>query len=989
MYRLCSNIAILSLMLFFPAPCFAWSLKTHVWIGQQVLNDVADDGSVTLAGRNYAVPPDVAAALNSYPAVYRMGNMGPDVFPDPVVGQTTTHPGVDDGWQTGDWLRHLLNSAQTPQDLAMAYGFAGHSAGDIFAHTYVNAYSGDIFSLTDGEVDVERRHFVLEKFIESQTPIPRLPDGSELAWGSGLDTNANGLRDALILNEAVARQNLDAGTGLHLAIMYEERVAVVAAKDATDAVIGEITDFAADYFKRHLDLTVDIATGATAIEAAKVGLAAEQALLDAQEEAHELALGALEEANSVIQKYPELFTFHTAAVEATGREATRLAADLANEVSNGAKAIADIDREISRLQNEIADFVCGILGGHLLDPKSPPRIRVASIDDVQVAGLWEDFVDFVDPRDEICDGLKELQAAVDTLSGRKVAIQIGVATAKVASDAAQKVHEEATRALAEVNEAHEKAVRGIASGTLQAAIDASELTLRLQQEKIDLASKGLRELEALQEKLSAELQTLVPLVDELKKLIDNFNPVTALLDNWIAGIDEATAEYILASSAAGKDMLLGTGNPLSRYSEWFGCYGPVFTGVPVQVGTTICDAKNALDEFNAEVDKAIANLPEWLQWVLFPARKLKEEVTEELRPHMRQAALTMGKWFLDPSLVDFIDLLINPEFATRAKLNEVYSQDDSGKGLLLFEDVAAMIEQDMGLSGGTWNPQTFVPILHSVTLAKLSLLDPGGLNQLVADLAPGYTSIYGSPLYPASDRFSILVDTVRSIDGNHQWQAYGLPYPRRLGVEEFVNPDKPYGFDYHSDASKGMRIWVDPYLRSRVFLALFPQGVMGVLSARAELQAGEYNYRECALNPFPATQNLDGKILPNDPTCAAAKISDRPLASILTANASEYAERYFTCDVATSGYPHWTVVGSFRGRTSATAMRDAITAEFPDLHAEVWQPAPHSSGRYWTVMMAACTDEATAQAAAYLARSRGIAPDAFVWVDLPPWQRAP
>jgi hypothetical protein len=41
---------------------------------------------------------------------------------------------------------------------------------------------------------------------------------------------------------------------------------------------------------------------------------------------------------------------------------------------------------------------------------------------------------------------------------------------------------------------------------------------------------------------------------------------------------------------------------------------------------------------------------------------------------------------------------------------------------------------------------------------------------------------------------------VRSIDGNHQWQAFGLPYLRSDGLH---GPSKPnrrrYGFNYHDN----------------------------------------------------------------------------------------------------------------------------------------------------------------------------------------------
>ncbi len=142
------KIAVTLATLVFSSVSLAWGLKTHVWIGQQVLTDVIDDGYVELVGKRYAVPQSTYDALRNFPNEFRMGNIGPDAIPDPIVGQTTTHPGVEGGWQTDEWLQHLVVNSNTQAELAMSLGFLSHAAGDIFAHTYVNAYSGDIFSLT-------------------------------------------------------------------------------------------------------------------------------------------------------------------------------------------------------------------------------------------------------------------------------------------------------------------------------------------------------------------------------------------------------------------------------------------------------------------------------------------------------------------------------------------------------------------------------------------------------------------------------------------------------------------------------------------------------------------------------------------------------------------------------------------------------------------------------------------------------------------------
>ena len=91
------------------------------------------------------------------------------------------------------------------------------------------------------------------------------------------------------------------------------------------------------------------------------------------------------------------------------------------------------------------------------------------------------------------------------------------------------------------------------------------------------------------------------------------------------------------------------------------------------------------------------------------------------------------------------------------------------------------------------------------------------------------------------------------------------------------------------------------------------------------------------------------------------------------------------CDAPLLGYRHWTIVGSFHSRSSAESMRAKTISNNPDLHLEIWGPEKRSGGRYWTIMLAACTDARHAHLALALARLRGIADDAFVWYDRPPW----
>jgi hypothetical protein len=159
-----------------------FKIGTHVWIGTYVIDDLADDCRISLPGfGGVEVHPDICDAILAHKEAYLMGCIGPDAYPDMVVGQMTTHPGGDREqhhdacesapvWETDDWLRHVLSLAETPEEVAFAYGYLSHAAMDVFAHSYVNMYAGDLFTLTDGEQEVELRHYKLETYVQERHP---------------------------------------------------------------------------------------------------------------------------------------------------------------------------------------------------------------------------------------------------------------------------------------------------------------------------------------------------------------------------------------------------------------------------------------------------------------------------------------------------------------------------------------------------------------------------------------------------------------------------------------------------------------------------------------------------------------------------------------------------------------------------------------------------------------------------------------------------
>ena len=932
--------AILAFAALVPTYAPGWSMKTHVWVGQQVLREVQMNGKVTIAGREYPVPAHVAIALQSNPGNYLMGHLGPDAFPDAIVGQTTIHPGIDSGWPTDLWLRHLLKNASSAEEVAFSYGFAGHAAGDVFAHTYVNAYAGDIFLLTSQTSgrEVERRHFVLEKYIDTKVPQTSLDD---------LKTATSFARDRLILDRDIFDQYGRVDTAHHLRAMFLVRDAVNNLDREHSKLVAQLTDWGAQFLKQQAKLAIDAASAKHLVELAQAGLDVESKALEVKQGAYDFAKNRLGEARDIVKRNPELITLN----ENLLIQQTKLAADAFAEATRIAaevnKAIGDIQKRISNLRGQLGNLACELL-------LYPPAVKKCK----EAAGNINEAI----------------SSAEQEISGQRERQRVADSTAREAAAARDRIKQ----TLDSLKQQLDTATRGLADTSYETAVAVADADIKLERELIVLKQKGLDEAKKVQAAIEKELGKLTPIIDELKKAVDRYNIVTLLIKNWLADIGTATEEYIKASHKAALLMAGGGGNPLDPYTDWYSCYGQVFVAVPKQVGQVACLAKEYVKNIQDSVNAAIDSLPEILRWLIFPTREATNQAMRKIKPELENAAIRIGSFLTNPTTVDFLLLLAKPENATREKLVSVFQEDNSRLKLIRFDDVASLVDRDLSLTDDILDPVKFAPLRHSVTLAKLALLGPAELNDVINDLAGTRTSgRYGSPIYPLGERnFSVMLDAVRSIDGNHQWQAYGLPYPRRLGVAHGSPLGSRYGYDYFQDHGKGLRIWADRYLREKVFLKIFNDPVIGVLGERPELRWPKYKFPACPANPFPATQSDGGEILSFDRQCVDSSDPSRPVADRPFANARDYERRYFSCDDPKSRVGFATIVSSHTYRGAAQRRAKTLADEFPDMHFEVHDPVPGS--RFWAVMSSRCATIELSSDAREVAISRGIAQDAYL-----------
>lgn len=181
-------------------PAAPFAPYTHNATGTDAWTDATDgDGGVFIAGHEYPVNPTVAAALADHKSYYDAGVVGPDAFPDIVMGQSVIHPE-----DTGLWLRLLLQKAWAAQSdpgysdeqkaeiLAWSYGFLTHAAGDVWSHTLINKFAQGVFpdvglNLLTNPADLSNslRHVLTELYIADATPgydgsvdvRKQLPDG--------------------------------------------------------------------------------------------------------------------------------------------------------------------------------------------------------------------------------------------------------------------------------------------------------------------------------------------------------------------------------------------------------------------------------------------------------------------------------------------------------------------------------------------------------------------------------------------------------------------------------------------------------------------------------------------------------------------------------------------------------------------------------------------------------------------------------------------
>jgi len=883
---------IVSLMyLFICSPSvLALKLEGHVFVGQQIINDIESDGMLTftLGNRIVKIPVQthIKNSILNNKAEFLLGNIGPDVFPDVVVGQTVVHPGIEGGWKTNDWLAYLLEQTkQGEQATAFAYGYLGHASTDVFAHTYVNQYAGDTFEIFDENL-VEKRHVVLEGFIDKHLPPLKDYQGNLLPQAYQLldidESFSVYLRDTLLYNEDVLEQYKQAPYAAHLMSIISFR--------------NKLNDFANDGIWKELDIII------TQYVASYWGIELSREDADKVVDAANDVLESVHSAEDEIQEALNEVYDVAAEFEAVGFERIINATD---KLENSAMALMsskhELESKVLSLDAKLRENACHLIGNLIEDP-------LGVLDPLGIA-------DPLNLTDKITDKIPALKKALDPLglfgssSAEKPKITWSLTGNKSVFLA------EAARRLAIVNERKdacnstlkestcsvyyaisfnystfksfvdsipagetvtyntwnynllsytESDGNGFLCDSINKIADTTqrELLRAVQRIERDILTHNIqlkndlanlhREMNSIRDEVFAMENTIF---DFGQSLSQNLNPIESYLKHWVSDIDLAMKEYVKATG----NTMVNTINPevhadpnrgtLDPLKDWVECYGLSVFGI----GGATCDILNSVASIEnslgfifelsnkAPLPTAIRNkVNEYNLNIIDFKNKIKDEAKDDIYEELYK--------YIPEEIQEIIQI---NDFSA-ASLNRFYTLPETKaplKHLVFIPDMADRVKTEMHLSNGFLDIERFPVIRNAIVLSKIALLDFTGLREL--EVAAGVP--YGT-LSLQTD--NVVASAFTNLDGNHQWMEKSPPLPNSVGVP-YRNKDAKYGTHINNNGvvSHGLLLWQEN-VRDKLFNSLFIGPLSPGIDFPSSINKGEiipedYPYKPCIINPFP------------------------------------------------------------------------------------------------------------------------------------------
>lgn len=883
---------------------YAFKIDTHAWVAQQVVNDLAEDGKLTINIGNTEhkldPPDDVRDAILAHPRHYLLGSVGPDAAPDVMIGQLLFHPGneLGSGWMTNDWMDHLFrNNRSSPESVAYTYGVLSHISADTFGHTHVNQYSGNVFELLDGDDDtlVERRHFMLETYISNFTPP--LKDYTGVNLGTFLenvypdDVFADYISDVYFYDPAAQNEYAKSEFSAHLAAYYNlwDNVNSIAEDGIWHEIDVLVTQLVASYYQ--VDLSYEEA----------------EAIVDVGQS---LADAIAVDANDDIQRYANEFRGFIIELEEVG-------------YSNLVSVREEFDRSFDRYQNAREDLI-----DELQDIENSLEQSQCSLESELLTQLGQDLSDINNILDPvgILDPLGIREDLLDSLSNGDFFDPLGIfdddevqkifvfegSLNGIAGQLNESLNDQQAILELEIEQCYSNYLHNPCSesGELLYQIYKNSYELQLtaeypENELIDVSytfynggvesydltdsnlsfrsvcddiagsvsiSKIFRQLteleqifyeeresldqdiDALREQGVAQYEAFVQfenaVTDLLQRVGSDVNPIQSVIRGWRSDIEITVSEYIKAAT----QVILNTADPsvdaLQPLQDWFGCYHLAIIGVPMEVG----GCEGIADSFSKSIDALssieeillVGPLPEPLEDEAREIANLKDEIQLEIREELIDTVTDELLGLLPQSVQDFIAIVDQP--VSDEDLNEIFSTVDTFSPILpmlQITDMAARTKAEMHVVGNSFDSEKFAPVYNSVLLSKLSLLDSNGLYDLAQAVNADTNDV--------SAYDNIVVNAFSNIDGNHGWMPVSPSLPNGVGFP-FANEGASYS------SSEAFVLWKNLEYRGKLFREIFKGPLSpGVDYPRSiglnEIAHPDYPYDPCAAHAFPNDQN--------------------------------------------------------------------------------------------------------------------------------------
>ncbi|HEX6592827.1 MAG TPA: hypothetical protein VF050_12590 [Moraxellaceae bacterium] len=780
----CALVCAAALLAMVPA-AQAFGPQTHAWLANRALQEVRQDCRLELAGRRYALDPASCQALRAYPAYFLAGAIGGGSYPDPLTAQATLRQGVAQGWQSGEWLQHLVVTADSSAARAFALGLLLQAGQDVFANSYVNTYAGQPWSLQMGPA-AAARHSAIEQYLDARLPAQGRPDLQ------ALNIPVSFLRDNLLFSSEAQAEFRKSPATTAVVAMNDLRLAVtrsVAAADSLQHVLREMLAYYNDLPPSDIVMEEEFTGGWRQQRRATV------------------------QAQLLEQRWTEARLAHELDRQAAAATAQALQA--------AATERAAADARLAEQQQKLAGL--------------SPRQDVQHCRNVR---KWINKKEWVSNR--VCETAQ--RANPDWKREQQQLLQLQQARDGLA------IQEENLRAR-------------------QLAVDRRAAVSRQAMEQARTAPVSLPALPGpggvdLRRRHYEVLQVLQQAQQEAGAL-------ARITQDWEAGILRAGNDYLYAGLHSSQARAQGRSTTLLEYRRWLDCSGKVF----LREAAATADCKRA-----SPYHELLPHLQRMQALLRLPELQFLQDSLAALQPDALAAAVAASDAALqafvkEDSALALQEKRLAPQdpASLRGTLQNLLGDTGGGEALLTLRNGADIIDADAGIRDGAQNgvlsPDSFHALQYAERFSRMALLSGRELNRLSGHLA-GYRFSRWK-LHP-EDRpdYSLLFRSLRNLEGNQQWQPYGLPYARSSGqMAALAAEQRHYGYGPADGSDAGLAIFINPAARQAVFRQLFP-APLSLVETHPRMQLPNYPFPSCADNPFPVTFTSAGGAASGDPQCA-------------------------------------------------------------------------------------------------------------------------